>query len=68
LLASVQPGKSKSVKNWRPTVMRKDDSGIKEWCKHTRNANGYGRRGVNKRNRQAVKAQLSRGRYRGGAW
>lgn len=45
--------------------MKKDDSGVKEWVKHTRNAGGYGRRGVNKRNRLRIKAELRLGRYRG---
>ncbi|MFA5766868.1 MAG: hypothetical protein WC919_03015 [Candidatus Paceibacterota bacterium] len=41
--------------------MRKDDSNVKEWVKHTRNAGGYGKRGVNKRVRKNAKRQLQRG-------
>jgi len=37
--------------------MRKDDSGIREWCKHTKNA-AQGKRGVNKTNRRKVKDNL----------
>lgn len=41
--------------------MRKDDSGPKtEWCKHTKNAK-LGRRGVNKKNRKAVKEKIRKG-------
>lgn len=39
--------------------MRKDDSNIKEWCKHTRNSCG-GRRRVNKANRRNVKMMIKR--------
>ena len=37
--------------------MRKDDSKIHEWVKHTRNVNG-GKRRVNKTNRRIAKKQL----------
>jgi hypothetical protein len=41
--------------------MRKDESGVSEWCKHTRNAGGKGgRRMVNKRVRKNVKRQLQK--------
>lgn len=40
--------------------MRKDESKVGEWCKHTRNANGYGRRGVNKRVRKNVRESIRR--------
>lgn len=33
--------------------MRKDESGVNEWCRHTRNT-AVGKRGVNKRNRRAA--------------
>jgi hypothetical protein len=40
--------------------MRKDESKVSEWCKHTRNARGLGKRGVNKRVRKHVKDTLQR--------
>jgi hypothetical protein len=40
--------------------MRKDDSNVRERVKHTRNAGGYGKRGVNKRVRKNAKQQLQR--------
>ena len=40
--------------------MRKDDSKVNEWCKHTRNAGGYGRRGINKRVRKNIKRFLQK--------
>ncbi len=39
--------------------MRKDDSGIHEWCKHTKNAAG-GKWGVNKRVRKHAKDALTK--------
>jgi len=45
-------------------IMRKDDSGIKEWCKHTRNA-AVEKRGVNKTNRRKVKHGIKVGLRRG---
>ena len=38
--------------------MRKDESKVREYAKHTRNAGGYGKRGVNKRVRKNVKQVL----------
>lgn len=38
--------------------MRKDESKVREYPKHTRNAGGYGKRGVNKRVRNNVKQAL----------
>lgn len=40
--------------------MKKDESYVSEWAKHTRNAAGYGRRGVNKRVRKHAKDKLRR--------
>ena len=39
--------------------MRKDESGLSEWVKHTRNVYG-GRRRVNKANRRNAKRKLRR--------
>ena len=40
--------------------MRKDESGVKEYAKHTRNAGAYSKRGVNKRARKNAKINLQR--------
>ncbi len=39
--------------------MRKDDSGVHEWCKHTKNS-VYGKRGINKRVRKHAKDALAK--------
>jgi hypothetical protein len=42
--------------------MRKDESKVSEWCKHTRGKNGKGlRRRVNKGVRRNVKSVIRRG-------
>lgn len=40
--------------------MRKDESNVREWCKHTKNVYG-GRRRVNKGVRKNVKLELKKG-------
>ena len=39
-------------------IMRKDESKVREYAKHTRNAGGYGKRGANKRVRKNVKRAI----------
>ena len=48
--------------NRKVIVMRKDESNVNEYCKHTRKNKGKGlRRQVNKGVRRNVKAALKRG-------
>ncbi len=39
--------------------MRKDDSGVHEWCKHTKNT-AHGKRGINKLVRKHAKDALNK--------